>query len=344
MSVRVNKSSFSIREKLSELERPIGVKGNELMRAETAQEARDLVSAGRKNIIINGDMRIAQRGTTSTVDNNYGCVDRWFKYSNGDTSTWGQATDPVHGTYAYWVAKSNGYGNLRQRIEPFFVPTEGLNYTASFWMKISSGTAPLRYEMYNNTNNTDIKSNMNHDTLTTEWKKYIINFRLDSSDSMDNWHLMLGSNGAPANVTFYLTKCQIERGDIATDFEHRSYGEELALCQRYYERFSADCGNGGFATLMIASKNNNTIIVGQPIFRVPKRAVGATFSHGGNLRMHNATTGSDITISSVQNSQLGTHGGYIVLIINSISISNGDGFRVEGRNDTSAYIAFSSEL
>ena len=234
MSVRVNKSSFSIREKLSELERPIGVKGNELMRAETAQEARDLVSAGRKNIIINGDMRIAQRGTTSTVDNNYGCVDRWFKYSNGDTSTWGQATDPVHGTYAYWVAKSNGYGNLRQRIEPFFVPTEGLNYTASFWMKISSGTAPLRYEMYNNTNNTDIKSNMNHDTLTTEWKKYTINFRLDSSDSMDNWHLMLGSNGAPANVTFYLTKCQIERGDIATDFEHRSYGEELALCQRYF--------------------------------------------------------------------------------------------------------------
>ena len=39
MTVRVNKSAFNIREKLSELERPIGVKGNELMRAETAQEA-----------------------------------------------------------------------------------------------------------------------------------------------------------------------------------------------------------------------------------------------------------------------------------------------------------------
>ena len=58
MTVRVNKQAFNIREKLSELERPIGVKGNELMRAETAQDARDLVSAGRKNIIINGAMEV----------------------------------------------------------------------------------------------------------------------------------------------------------------------------------------------------------------------------------------------------------------------------------------------
>ena len=59
MTVRVNKSAFNIREKLSELERPIGVKGNELMRAETAQDARDIVSAGRKNLIINGAMMVS---------------------------------------------------------------------------------------------------------------------------------------------------------------------------------------------------------------------------------------------------------------------------------------------
>ena len=237
MTVRVNKPAFNLRDKLSELERPIGVKGSELMKSKTIQEARDSINAGRKNLVINGDMRIAQRGTTSTADNNYGCVDRWFKYSNGDTSTWGQATDAVHGTYVYWVAKSSsnvGYGNLRQRIEPFFVPTNGINYVASFWMKISSGIAPLRYEFWNNTDQTNIASDMQHDLLTTDWKKYTINFRLDSNDSMDNWHIMLGSNDAPAGATFYLTKVQIEEGDTATEFEHRSYGEELALCQRYY--------------------------------------------------------------------------------------------------------------
>ena len=58
MTVRVNKPAFNIREKLSELERPIGVKGNELMGAETAQDARDFISAGRKNMVINGDMRM----------------------------------------------------------------------------------------------------------------------------------------------------------------------------------------------------------------------------------------------------------------------------------------------
>ena len=61
MTVRVNKQPFNIREKLSELERPIGVKGNELMGAETAQDARDLVSAGRKNLIINGRYEGCQR-------------------------------------------------------------------------------------------------------------------------------------------------------------------------------------------------------------------------------------------------------------------------------------------
>ena len=39
------------------------------------------------------------------------------------------------------------------------------------------------------------------------------------------------------NNEFYLTGFQMEVGDTATDFEHRSYGEELSLCQRYFEKF-----------------------------------------------------------------------------------------------------------
>jgi hypothetical protein len=37
---------------------------------------------------------------------------------------------------------------------------------------------------------------------------------------------------------FYLTGVQCEVGKNATDFEHRSYGEEFALCQRYYQTSS----------------------------------------------------------------------------------------------------------
>jgi hypothetical protein len=39
--------------------------------------------------------------------------------------------------------------------------------------------------------------------------------------------------------TFFITGVQMELGDTATEFEHRSYGTELALCQRYYQETRA---------------------------------------------------------------------------------------------------------
>ena len=42
---------------------------------------------------------------------------------------------------------------------------------------------------------------------------------------------VVGTNGA----TFYITGVQLEVGSSATGFEYRQYGQELALCQRYYE-------------------------------------------------------------------------------------------------------------
>ena len=41
-----------------------------------------------------------------------------------------------------------------------------------------------------------------------------------------------------ANATFFITGVQLELGSVATPFEHRSYGDELARCQRYYVRYT----------------------------------------------------------------------------------------------------------
>ena len=45
---------------------------------------------------------------------------------------------------------------------------------------------------------------------------------------------VVGTSGA----TFYITGVQLEAGSVATPFEHRQYGQELALCQRYYQIIS----------------------------------------------------------------------------------------------------------
>jgi hypothetical protein len=56
-----------------------------MLRAETPQEQFQLIGAGRRNLIINGDMRIAQRGTSSSspADGGYTNVDRFLVYRNG---------------------------------------------------------------------------------------------------------------------------------------------------------------------------------------------------------------------------------------------------------------------
>jgi hypothetical protein len=49
---------------------------------------------------------------------------------------------------------------------------------------------------------------------------------------------------ATSGATFYVTGVQFEVGTVATSFDYRPYGTELALCQRYYQRFSATGSTG----------------------------------------------------------------------------------------------------
>jgi len=82
-----------------------------------------------------------------------------------------------------------------------------------------------------------------------------------ASSTLNSWHTGvswgLAASGAvnlmaTAGATFDLTGVQLEVGDVATDFEHRSYGDELARCQRYYYRHVDDnndaIGVGGWFT------------------------------------------------------------------------------------------------
>ena len=281
MTVRANKPAFNIREKLKELTQNIGLKGRELMRAATVQEARDLVSAGRKNMVINGDMRISQRyGTTSTnTGSGTFVIDRHRHENNNSGSTTAQqVTDaPVgfHNSMKITVTGtdtsivSNEFSYVRHIIEGNNInhlnwgTSNAKTVTLSFWVK-SSVTGDFGGSLWNDAFNRSFPFNYTinfansweHKSITVPgcpdgtWESGIarginIGFIFLSGSTYTGppgqWNSagdigptnmvnLLATNGA----TWYITGIQLEVGKNATDFEHRSYGEELALCQRYY--------------------------------------------------------------------------------------------------------------
>jgi hypothetical protein len=62
-----------------------------------------------------------------------------------------------------------------------------------------------------------------------------------------------------ASATWQITGVQLEVGSVATPFEHRSYGDELARCQRYYQLFDSAAGEayptGGVGAYAICGVN-----------------------------------------------------------------------------------------
>ena len=72
--------------------------------------------------------------------------------------------------------------------------------------------------------------------------------------------------------TFTLTGVQFEIGENATDFEHRSYGEELALCQRYYEGIIMGTGTALFRTWTNTAGSPTNVSNVEYNYKVEKRA------------------------------------------------------------------------
>ena len=282
MTVRVNKSSFNIREKLSELAVKFGLKGSELMRAETAQEARDLVSAGRRNLVMNGAMQIAQRGTTFSNSQSF-TVDRWHFGGGGTTgeitvTQQSSNSAPGHANYVQGnvdVADASISGTeyvmCSINIEGYQMrplcwgTTYAKPATISFWHKHSiagkysiilrSTDANYNYLIDYTQNTADVwqKSTFVIKPPTSgSWDKSTgLGLRLGftmtngttyQSSTIENWFSGQYYHSTPnqvqmmqtLNAKFRLTGIQLEVGENATDFEYLPYGEELALCQRYF--------------------------------------------------------------------------------------------------------------
>ena len=253
---------------------------------------KDTTVGGRKNMLYNGDMRVAQRGTSfsSTTSTIY-TVDRWRNAIgssfNLDTTITQSTTVPSGEGFKYSlkveadsvVSTSSGQnGGIMQILESQDVQrlaygtSNAKSLTLSFWTRSNkTGTYCVQLQTnVGNSNGSNRYSHIKEYTISSAdtWEKKTLTFSghtgqaIDSADTNDalriNWWLasdaadnqtantwnQVAAFGSTSNqVNFmdsasnewYLTGCQLEVGSTATDFEYRSYGEELALCQRYYQ-------------------------------------------------------------------------------------------------------------
>ena len=125
----------------------------------------------------------------------------------------------------YSISMTNGAGDLAY-------PVQYTINSVNTWERKSMTIPPITSGTWvtNNTNGLYLRMNLGSPSGRTAAAN---GWRSGNNDGAD------GSTGAvtwatTSGATFYMTGCQIEVGDSVSDFEHRSFGEELALCQRYF--------------------------------------------------------------------------------------------------------------
>ena len=289
MTVRANKPAFNVREKLKELERPIGIAGNQILKSDSAQDVRSYLGAGRKNLVINGDMRINQRyGTSSAVVSDDWVLDRFkFKENHGGTASINRDQFPIGDNhpdghrYAMQVAcastdtslSGTEHSVIMHMIEGYncigtgFGCGEAKNVTLSFWVKTNC-QGIYSVALKNSAQNKCIVKEYTAGEYGFNWQKIVLTFPgctdgtwlYDSGIGMKlEFALAAGTTYTTSDIgvwkssnvflspsqvnffqntnnRFFITGVQLEIGDEATDFDHRPYAEELALCQRYYAK------------------------------------------------------------------------------------------------------------
>ena len=254
-----------------------------------------------RNLIINGAMQVAQRGTSSTTTGTY-VADRWKHSFSGhdeaptiaihaltssDTGPWGagfkKCLQLTNGNQTSGAGAADFF-NLMYYFEGQDVANSGWDYkdpnskiTLSFWMK--SSVAQNFHGYVRTPDGTAYSYPFETGSLSADdWTKITktipgnANLQIDNDNgagfqlvlyafggtdytatpTLNTWAAYSGSTRTPDQTSTWwttndsdieLTGFQLETGSTATDFEHRSYGDELARCQRYYYRINPDAND-----------------------------------------------------------------------------------------------------
>jgi hypothetical protein len=344
-----------------------------------------------RNLVINGAMQVAQRGTVTGVSSGYGGPDRFKFQSNHSAVTMSQSTDVPTGegfvkslkldvTTAGGISNANTYTEIDYFFEGqdlqslCYGTSNAKSITLTFWIKSpKTGTHWIR--LYSSEIGNKFNAKKYTVTAANTWQKVTLTFGGYTSQGFDNdntdgmrvsWYFGQGSdytsgtdadadewiawhnnNAAVGQVNcfdstsndIYLTGVQLEVGSTATDFEHRSYGQELALCQRYFHKWSASDGNSAYMCMAPAYSGDTDRM--DVIYQLPvQMRASPSFSTSGNSRYVESNSVKSISNLALNRSHVRT----MYLRADSSSLTAGRGGEFGANNDSSFQCSFSAEL
>lgn len=228
-----------------------------------------------RNAVINGDCRVAQRGNVavSTNTTQYGGADRIYFFSSGFTTISGilsqisgSATTSGYAQSITLATTGTGQVQFGTRIE------------SRDTRRFNSKTVTLSLKLYQDTGSSQVVQLALHRptsvadnfiTLTqlgisaglvipnATWTSVDLTVALGAADANNGLQLSAyySSLGAMTSKVFAIGDITLEQGAVVSAFESRSYGVELALCQRFYEvgTYSVTIYNSGAGTSLPAA-------------------------------------------------------------------------------------------
>ena len=358
---------------------------------------------GRRNMIINGDMTVAQRGTptaaASYTSGGYAACDRWrfraistdeadFVVSqesdaptaSGFTKSLKIKTNTVESALA-----SDEIFHVSQRIEAQdlqhlkYGTSSALPTTLSFWVKAyQTGTYAINVYKPDSPNRQITATYTISASNTWEFKTMTFpgdtagggitddtgtglqiywllatgtDYTGTTSTSWDNYANGGFANGQAVNIMsstdnyFYLTGVQFEVGSQATAFEHRSFGEELALCQRYFymHAFGSGVASPDSSPMGVATQYSITSFFGPIQYPVRMRAHPSFYKSLGTDRLLFFGSASSQGFNDVASQDFGVNAS-IVNYYDSLNSSAAAGWVQLENTYTGSYVGFDAEL
>ena len=288
--------------------------------------------------IINGD----QTSGAGAAD----YIEIGYKIESQDiaNSGWNYLSSSSFITLTFYVKSSVAqvfYGYIRTRDGTgYSYPFSTGSLSADTWTKVTKtipGNSNLQID------------NDNGSGLELYLDQFLGTDATNNSRSLDSWAAHADGSHFPDmtstwyttnDATFEITGVQLEVGSVATDFEHRSFAQELALCQRYCQKLGADngtydcmaIGNGVYNTKAFVPYKLVTTMRSTPSFTLLGSASDFLYTRDGSNY-----TPSSVTLDAASTNMIA------VLFTVSTGISNDEGIRVLNNNNTGGYL-FTAEL